>query len=139
MTKTTHGSCRCGALRYEFQAEAMFPGFCHCRACQKTSGAPHVAAFAIPEDTLRVTGKVTQYEDKADSGNTVRTGFCPTCGSRVFGGSSSMPGLAVIFATSLDDPSGFRPGMHVYAASAQPWDPIHDDLPAFPGMPQMPS
>ncbi len=135
MTKPMSGGCRCGAVRYDFQAEPMFPGFCHCRACQKTSGAPHVAAFAIPSDALHVTGKLTSYEDKADSGGTVRTDFCPTCGSRLLGGSSNMPGLTVIFATGLDDPSGFKPGMHVFAGSAQAWDPIQDDLPVFAAMP----
>jgi len=48
-----------------------------------------------------------------------------------------MPGMAVIFATGLDDPSGFKPGMHVFAGSAQPWAPIQDNLPVFPGMPSM--
>jgi hypothetical protein len=137
MTETITGGCRCGAVRYEYQAEPMFPGFCHCRACQKTSGAPHTAAFAIPRESLRATGKLTRYEDKADSGGTVRTEFCPTCGSRVLGGSSNMPDLAVIFATSLDDPSGFKPGMHVFTDSAQPWDSFDDGLPKFPAMPQM--
>ena len=128
MTTAYTGGCRCGAVRYEFSAEPLFPGFCHCRACQKSSGAPVTAAFAIPKDALKMSGEVRYYEDKADSGNTVRTGFCTTCGSRVFGGSSGMPDLAVIYATSLDDPTAFRPGMRHYTWA---WD---DPMPAVMGV-----
>jgi len=42
-----------------------------------------------------------------------------------------------IMAGSLDDPGALKPSMHVYTASAQPWDKIGDTLPRFPGMPEM--
>jgi len=132
------GGCLCGAVRYECAAEPIISGFCHCRNCQKLSGTAFATALAVPSEALKIRGKLTYYEIKADSGNTTRNGFCPTCGSRVFGGSTGMPGMTVVFAGSLDDPSALHPGMHVYTASAQPWDKIGADLPRFPGMPEMP-
>ena len=131
------GGCLCGAVRYECSAEPMMSGFCHCRKCQKLTGSGYAAAVAVPAEALKVRGKVTYYASKADSGNMTRLGFCPTCGSRLFGASDGMPGLTTIMAGSLDDPSAMQPGMHVYTASAQPWDKIGTDLPRFPGMPEM--
>lgn len=138
MSDKITGGCLCGAVRYEFAAEPMFPGYCHCRQCQKRSGSGHATAFAIPAASLQITGEVKRYASTADSGNTVQHGFCPECGSTVTGNSTGIPDLAVIHAGSLDNPSVFKPSMHVYAATAQPWDPIHDDLPRFDAMPPMP-
>jgi len=38
-------------------------------------------------------------------------------------------------ATSLDDPSIFKPGMDIYTSSAQAWDHMDPALPKFPKMP----
>ena len=55
----------------------------------------------------------------------------------MLGKSSGMPGLMVIKAASLDDPSWFKPGMNIFTESAQPWDPMDPDLPKFEGMPEL--
>jgi hypothetical protein len=36
-----------------------------------------------------------------------------------------------IFASSLDDPSWFRPQYHIFVADAQPWDLLDPALPKF--------
>lgn len=125
----------CGAVRYECRAAPVVSGFCHCRRCQQLSGTAFAAVMAVPTDALKITGKVTYYESPADSGATVRNGFCPTCGSRLFGKSSNMPALIAIMVGSLDKPQEFRPGMHVFTEGAQPWDKIGGELPAFATMP----
>jgi hypothetical protein len=137
MSAKMTGGCHCGAVRYEITADPMFPGFCHCRDCQIKSGAPHVAAFAIPAKDMNVTGEVQRYTHKNNDGYTVGSNFCPNCGSRMFGSTTRMPEMVVIFTTSLDNPAPVKPGMHAFAASVQPWDRIDDGLPTFPGMPQL--
>jgi hypothetical protein len=47
------------------------------------------------------------------------------------------PDLMVILASSLDDPSIFKPGMDIYISSAQPWDHMNPALQKFPKMPPM--
>ncbi len=132
------GGCLCGAVRYKCSAEPMMTGHCHCKGCQKMTGSAFATAFAVPKDALTVTGEVRCYEVTADSGNITRRSFCPECGSWLFGGSSGMPGLAVIMAGSMDDPSWLKPGMNIFTTCAQPWAPMNPDLPKFPGMPEMP-
>ncbi len=137
MSKKMSGGCQCGAVRYETEAEPMFSVICHCRQCQRASGTTGNIFAAVPKPAVAVTGKVRYFETKGDSGKTVRRGFCPTCGCRLFGLSEMVPDVMAIAVGSMDDSSGFKPQMHVYTASAQPWDHIHDGLPAFPGMPPM--
>ena len=129
------GGCQCGAVRYECNADAIFMGNCHCRDCQKASGSGYEAAIGVPAPALKITGNVKYHDVKADSGNMVSRGFCPNCGSRLFGKSSGMAQLAVIMAGSLDDPKQFQPGMDVYTSSAQPWDHMNPGLPKLPKMP----
>jgi hypothetical protein len=35
----------------------------------------------------------------------------------------------------LDDPSWFRPQMHMWCGSSQPWVSIDEDIPAYAGNP----
>jgi hypothetical protein len=132
------GGCICGAVRYECAAEPMFTGNCHCRDCQRATGGPFASVLAVPQAALKITGTVKYHDLKADSGNTISRGFCPTCGARLFGRSTVMPDLMIILAGSLDDPSWYKPAMDIYTASAQPWDHMNPALPKFPKMPPSP-
>ena len=91
--------------------------------------------IGIPAPALKITGNVKYHDSKADSGNTLSRGFCPECGSRLFGKTSAMTDLAMITAASLDDPSQYNPQMDIYISSAQPWDHMNPALPKFPKMP----
>lgn len=131
------GGCMCGAVRYECTGTPMFMGNCHCRDCQRASGSAYAPAIGVPRSAVTITGDVKYYESKADSGNMAKRGFCANCGSRLFSLPPFAPDLMVILATSLDDPSIFKPGMDIYTSSAQAWDHMDPALPKFPKMPPM--
>lgn len=137
MHKEITGGCLCGAVRYVCTSEPVFSGNCHCRSCQKVSGGVGSSAIAVPADALTITGEVKYFDDKADSGGVSSRGFCPECGSRLFGTMSNVPGLVSIMAGGLDDPSLFKPTMNVFVASAQPWSLMDPELPKFDAMPDM--
>ncbi len=61
------------------------------------------------------------YDDKADSGNTLKRSFCPKCGSSIMSESSGRPGVCVMKAGTLDDTSKIAPTMQIWTRSAQPW------------------
>lgn len=130
------GGCLCGAIRYECSAEPFAIGNCHCRDCQRSGGSAFVPGLFVLQDTLTIMGEVKYYDVKAESGNMMSRGFCPHCGTPLFGVSTSVPGVIGIRAGSLDDPSWYRPAMDFYTASAQPWDYMNPDLPKFPTLPQ---
>ena len=70
----------------------------------------------------------------AASGNEVQRGFCPSCGSPVLINNVTRA-LCILPASTLDDPSGFRPEMDIFTSHAQAWDRMDPDLPKFPEMP----
>jgi hypothetical protein len=129
------GGCLCGAVRYECSAEPVFSGNCHCRDCQLISGSGYVSTFFVPESSVTITGEVKYYDKNGDSGHPVSRGFCPTCGSQVFGKPGILAGVLGIRAGSLDNPELYHPTMDIYTASAQPWDFMNPDLPKFPQLP----
>src|SRR5258707_13767382 len=77
------GGCSCGAVRYEASADPVVMLNCHCRDCQRASGAGFAAVVVVAKSALRIEGELRYHETVGESGNVVERGFCPTCGSRV--------------------------------------------------------
>jgi hypothetical protein len=125
-----------GSVRYECSAEPVFTGNCHCRDCQKATGAAYMPAFAVPAQAVKIAGEIKYYDTRFESGNTFGRGFCPICGGRVFGRTSGFPQFILITAGSLDEPSRFEPSMDFFTSSAQPWDHMNPALPKFPKQPK---
>lgn len=136
MSVTFTGGCICRAVRYECSAEPVMMANCHCRDCQKAGGGAFAPAVIVPTASLKITGEAKFYDTQSDSGNIVSRGFCPNCGSRLFGKTAAMPDLMAIQAGSLDDPSWYQPRMDIYTASAQPWDTMNPQLPKFQKSPR---
>lgn len=134
--KKLAGGCVCGAVRYECDAEPVLVAHCHCRDCQRSSGAAMSTVFAVPRAAFhQLEGKTSSYRYTGDSGNPVTRHFCPGCGAPLFSDVAVMPELWFVRAASLDDPALVSPSLHVYCDSAQPWDPSGDALPRFGKMP----
>jgi hypothetical protein len=85
------------------------------------------AAFKLLQGTPR------SCEFTADSGNILIRQFCGTCGSQLFFDPRGFPDFWGVKATSLDDPSWLKPGVHIWTESAQPWARFDDGLPRHPG------
>lgn len=135
MTTPVSGSCRCGAVRYESAAEPVTCVTCSCTDCKVFYGGVMSAAVVLPRDAVKVTGDVTYFEVAGDSGQPVSRGFCPKCGTQMFGKPGIAPQLMAVTAGTLDDSSWFKPQMNVYAARAFPWIHVSDEVPSFEKMP----
>ena len=130
------GSCLCGSVRYEADAEPAFVAFCHCRDCQKASGGPYSANVAVPADRLTVEGPLRSYEAKGGSGSAVVRSFCGNCGSSIsIECEDSLKGLSLLQAGTLEDAGWVEPSLHIFCSSAQPWDTLPDNAPCLPGAP----
>lgn len=128
MSRTISGGCMCGAIRFTCSAEPLLTLNCHCRDCQKATGAAFVTALGVPSAAVVITGQPKYYSVKADSGNMISRGFCPDCGSRLFVETSGWPDAIVIHLASLDDPSCYQPTMDIWTSSAQKWDYMNPSL-----------
>lgn len=130
------GGCLCGAVRYEAEGEPLVSLACHCRDCLKSTGGAPTYAAVFRRGTVRVTaGEPRTYWKAGDSGKRVGRSFCPACGAPVFSEGEANPGVLIVKAGSLDDPSRFRPRMNIWTRSAAPWIHLDPSLPAFEGNP----
>ena len=118
------GGCACGAIRYRCNEKPLVQAICHCRDCQRASGAAFGALFVVPTDKVEFEGETPKYwEKKADSGNTMHRGFCGQCGSPLYIYRPETPAMTFLTAASLDDPNNFEPTSEVWTSKANRWHP----------------
>jgi hypothetical protein len=124
------GGCLCGSVRYRATGASINDRICHCHLCQKALGASFNARMLFKIDNVAIEGPVAYI----NSSEGLKRGFCPKCGSTLFSRRETV-GVMGITVGSLDDASAFKPQMHIYVASKQPWVKINDGLPQYDGPP----
>ncbi len=133
------GGCLCGNLRYSVEAEAPVDSrMCWCRSCQFRASGNASLNIIFKSENLSWTGEIAWHEVIADSGNTVRRGFCPKCGTHIFGISSGAPDLTVVRVGSLDDTAIGAPASIIWTQSAPAWATLDPALPHYPKGPPAP-
>jgi hypothetical protein len=75
------GSCLCGAVKFELNAEPIMTAICHCTDCQHEGGSFSDSAVFPPGSLKYTEGKPTQYNQTGFSGKNVEHNFCGKCGS----------------------------------------------------------
>ena len=126
---THEGGCLCGKVRFRVAAAAIDSGYCHCRMCQRNSGAPVVAWTTFPAASFSWTGSSpATYVSSPEA----RREFCSDCGSYLVFWREGSSEVSVNTA-SLDDPAAFPPRMHIFTESRIPWFRTQDDLPQHVG------
>lgn len=120
------GGCLCGACSYITDAAPLNVRVCHCRRCQKATGAAFYARVMVPLAGLSIDGPVGWIS--ADSG--IRRGFCTACGTTLFSERQSA-GTIGLSMGSLDQPELFDPTEHIWTSRKQPWLVLNDGKPQF--------
>ena len=116
------GRCVCGAIRYIVRGAPLGVYACHCKDCQRFSGAPFSIAMTIRlSDFSLGFGEPARLAKPADSGRVVGVRFCRDCGTRLWHEPAHSPHLVNIAAGTLDDSSWAKPAAHVWASRKVPW------------------
>lgn len=124
------GGCLCGNVRYRSSSHPITTVHCYCTDCRRIGGTGHATHTVISKDAFILTGKVSEYERSADSGNKINRRFCPKCGSAIYHTREGLEGKIVIRTSSLDDPEVAKPDRAIYISSAVSWDHVDPSLPS---------
>jgi hypothetical protein len=124
------GGCLCGQIRFRIAAQPGATGYCHCRMCQKNSGAPAIAWVIFPAESFRwIAGTPATYRSSARA----KRSFCANCGSYMLFTTEECPTEVSVNTASLDDPDLFPPRMHIFTERRISWFSTHDELPHYEG------
>lgn len=126
------GGCDCRQVRYRMETAPLFVHCCHCRWCQRESGASFALNAMI--ETTRVTGlggKPELVNTPSNSGRGQQIARCPTCRVALwshYGGAG--PVISFVRVGTLDNPDLLPPDIHIFTESKQPWVVIPEGMPA---------
>jgi hypothetical protein len=123
------GRCACGAVTLQISGSPLGAAQCWCRQCQAIAagGPTHNAIFAAA--AVAIQGVTTAGTWDAASGNTAAAHFCPSCGTQIYGQSSSVPGLRAIRLGVIDQPHDIAPQMVIWTRDAPAWAVFDPKLP----------
>lgn len=129
------GRCLCGSCAYTIEGEAVVVAHCHCRDCQRLSGAGHTTGAMFPKDGVTLIGVPATFSLRSDSGSTVTRLFCGTCGSPLFGINTGMPGFMTVCLGTLDASDALKPQVAIFTRTRRAWDTADAAIAAFDAQP----
>ena len=117
------GGCTCRFVRYRMTTKPLFVHCCHCRWCQRETGASFALNALIEADRVQLLqGEVEVINTPSNSGKGQKISRCPRC-RIAFWSNYAGAGDAVRFVRvgTLDEPDRFPPDIHIFTASKQSW------------------
>jgi hypothetical protein len=112
----------------------LFVHCCHCRWCQRESGASFALNAMIETDRVTlVAGSPEAIDTPSASGRGQKILRCPSCRIALWSHYAGA-GAAVAFLRvgTLDDPDALPPDIHIFTSTKQPWVVLPADTPAVP-------
>jgi len=128
------GGCDCKYVRYRMVSAPLFVHCCHCRWCQRESGASFALNALIESERVElIAGEVTLVDTPSESGSGQKIARCPRCLIAVWSHyAGAGPLVNFIRVGSLDNPDALPPDIHIFTASKQPWVVLPAGTPAVP-------
>jgi hypothetical protein len=128
------GGCDCRLVRYRMETPPLFVHCCHCRWCQRESGASFALNALIEAERVTLTsGSPEVIDTPSESGKGQKIARCPSCRIALWSNyAGSGPRIRFVRVGTLDDPDRLPPDIHIYARSKQPWVILPPNVPAVP-------
>ncbi len=131
------GGCICGAVRYETEGDPLRVTICHCKWCQRATGAAYMVEPIFRREHLRVVkGSPATYQHRSEgSGKLVHVHFCPACGTKLYLTFERFAENCGVYAGTFDNPGWFEIGpdnaKHIFVDVARHETILPPDVPAF--------
>jgi hypothetical protein len=128
------GSCTCRSVRYRMESAPLFVHCCHCRWCQRETGASFALNAMIEADrVVLLAGEPAVVMTPTNSGKGQKISRCPTCRIALWSNYAGA-GDAIRFVRvgTLFYPDRLPPDIHIYTCSKQPWVVLPPGTPAVP-------
>lgn len=128
------GGCDCGQIRYRVLTVPLFVHCCHCRWCQRETGASFALNALIEADRVVHLKEEPEIVDTpSNSGKGQRIARCPKCRIALWSNyAGAGPLLRFVRVGTLDEPDHLPPDIHIFTSSKQPWVQLPADVPAVP-------
>jgi len=127
------GGCTCGAVRYRMTTTPLFVNCCHCRWCQRETGASFALNAMIEADRVEMLhGTPEIVLTPSLSGEGQKIARCPVCRIAVwsnYGGGGDL--VRFVRVGTLDEPDRLPPDIHIFTMSKQPWVVLPAGTPAM--------
>jgi hypothetical protein len=126
------GGCTCRAVRYRMTSAPMFVHCCHCRWCQRETGASFALNAMIEADrVVLLAGAPEVVDTPSNSGKGQKITRCPVCRIALWSTyAGAGDALRFLRVGTLDEPDRVPPDIHIFTASKQPWVVLSTDTPA---------
>ena len=133
LTLPASGRCQCQSCAYTLRAQPFVAYTCHCRECQRLTGSAFASCIQVPaEAVITVSGKPQRRDRVAESGNTLSTLFCPSCGTALFSQNAARPLIRTVYVGTLDKPEDAAVGAHIWTKRKLPWVVIPPGYRVYP-------
>jgi hypothetical protein len=128
------GGCDCRTVRYRIESPPLFVHCCHCRWCQRESGASFALNAMIEADRVTLlAGAPEVVNTPSASGKGQKIARCPQCSVALWSNySGAGPTVRFVRVGTLDEPDHLPPDIHIFTASKQPWVLLPEGTPAVP-------
>ena len=130
--RTLDGGCTCGAVRYRMTSGPMFVHCCHCRWCQRETGASFALNAMIETDrVILLQGAPEAVDTPTNSGKGQKIVRCPNCRVALWSHyAGAGDAMSFVRVGTLDVPDRLPPDIHIFTSSKQPWIVLPPDVPA---------
>ena len=128
------GGCTCRAVRYRMETRPLFVHCCHCRWCQRETGASFALNAMIEADRVTLLAGAPELVDTpSESGRGQKVARCPKCRIAVWSHyAGAGPSVCFVRVGTLDQPDHLPPDVHIFTVSKQPWVVLPPGVPAVP-------
>ena len=120
---TFDGGCACGGVRYRMESKPLFVHCCHCRWCQRETGASFALNALIEAERVSLLdGEPEMTLTPSNSGKGQKVWRCPKCRVALWSNYAGFgDNVDFVRVGTLDHAERITPDIHIFTSSKQPW------------------